>query len=58
MKTFADVIEFNRKIIKLEPTAYLNPERLQWFKNTINEELSEFVKPMSNIKKTMKQVNV
>lgn len=44
MKTFADVIEFNRKIIKLEPTAYLNPERLQWFKNTINEELGEFEK--------------
>lgn len=42
MKTYADVIEFNRKIIKLEPTEYLNPERLQWFKNTINEELGEF----------------
>lgn len=42
MKTFADVIEFNQKIIGLGPTEYLNPERLQWFKNTINEELGEF----------------
>lgn len=51
MKTFADVIEFNRKIIKLEPTAYLNPERLQWFKNTINEELSEFEEANEQYKK-------
>ena len=43
MKTFADVIEFNQKIIGLKPVPYLNPERLQWFKNTINEELGEFV---------------
>lgn len=42
MKTFADVIEFNQEIIGLGPTEYLNPERLQWFKNTINEELGEF----------------
>lgn len=42
MKTYADVVEFNKEIIKLEPTEYLNPERLQWFKNTINEELGEF----------------
>ena len=42
MNIYADVIDFNRKIIKLEPTPYLNPERLQWFKNTINEELGEF----------------
>ena len=44
MKTYADVVEFNREIVKLEPTEYLNPERLQWFKNTINEELGEFEK--------------
>lgn len=43
MKTFADVIEFNQKIIGLKPVPYLNQERLQWFKNTINEELGEFV---------------
>lgn len=42
MKTYADVVEFNKEIIKLEPTEYLNPERLQWFKTTINEELGEF----------------
>lgn len=42
MKTFADVIKFNQEIIGLGPTEYLNPERLQWFKNTINEELGEF----------------
>ena len=44
MKTYADVVDFNRKIINLKPTEYLNPERLQWFKNTINEELGEFEK--------------
>ena len=42
MKTYSDVVEFNKEIIKLEPTEYLNPERLQWFKTTINEELGEF----------------
>ena len=42
MKTYSDVVEFNKEIIKLEPTKYLNPERLQWFKTTINEELGEF----------------
>ena len=42
MKTYSDVVEFNKEIIKLEPTEYLNPERLQWFKTTINEEFGEF----------------
>lgn len=42
MKTYSEVVEFNKEIIKLEPTEYLNPERLQWFKTTINEELGEF----------------
>ena len=41
-KEFRDVIEFNQDIINLAPTDYLSEERLNWFKNVINEELSEF----------------
>lgn len=41
-KQFADVIEFNKKVIKLMPVEFLNEERLNWFKGVINEELSEF----------------
>ena len=41
-KQFADVIEFNKKVINLEPTECLNEERLAWFKGVINEELGEF----------------
>ena len=43
-KQFKDVVEFNQDIIKLAPTEFLNQERVEWFKNTINEELSEFEK--------------
>lgn len=43
-KQFKDVVEFNQDIIKLTPTEFLNQERVEWFKNTINEELSEFEK--------------
>lgn len=43
-KQFKDVVEFNQDIIKLAPTEFLNLERVEWFKNTINEELSEFEK--------------
>lgn len=43
-KEFKDVVEFNQDIIKLAPTDYLNQERLEWFKRTINEELGEFEK--------------
>lgn len=43
-KQFKDVVEFNQDIIKLVPTEFLNQERVEWFKNTINEELSEFEK--------------
>ena len=43
-KQFKDVVEFNQDIIKLAPTEFLNRERVEWFKNTINEELSEFEK--------------
>lgn len=43
-KEFKDVVEFNQEIINLEPVEYLNPERLAWFKTTINEELGEFEK--------------
>lgn len=41
-RTYADVVEFNREIIKLEPVPYLNTERTEWFKTAINEELGEF----------------
>lgn len=41
-KQFADVIEFNKKVINLEPTECLSEERLAWFKGVINEELGEF----------------
>lgn len=43
-KQFKDVVEFNQDIIKLAPTEFLSQERVEWFKNTINEELSEFEK--------------
>lgn len=41
-RTYADVVEFNKEIIKLDPVPYLNTERLEWFKTAINEELGEF----------------
>ena len=41
-KEFRDVVEFNQEIINLAPAEYLSEERLSWFKNVINEELSEF----------------
>lgn len=47
-KQFKDVVEFNQDIIKLAPTEFLNRERVEWFKNTINEELSEFEKANDN----------
>lgn len=43
-KEFKNVTEFNREIINLEQVEYLNQERLEWFKTTINEELGEFEK--------------
>lgn len=41
-RTYADVVEFNKEIIKLNQVPYLNTERLEWFKTAINEELGEF----------------
>lgn len=37
-----DVYTFNREIVKPEKVEKLNEERLQWFKNVVNEELQEF----------------
>ena len=41
-KEFEDVIRFNKEVIGLKPTETLNQERLSWFTNVINEELTEF----------------
>ena len=41
-KEFEDVIRFNKEVIGLKPTETLNRERLSWFTNVINEELTEF----------------
>jgi hypothetical protein len=40
---YADVIQFNRTVIGLEPTRDFNltPERFDWFRGVINEELDE-----------------
>ena len=36
-----DVYRFNQEIVKPEKVEKLNEERLQWFKNVVNEELRE-----------------
>ena len=36
------VIDFNQNVLKLEPANCLTKERMDWFKNAVNEELTEF----------------
>lgn len=43
-----DVYKFNEEIVKTEKVEKLNEERLQWFKNVVNEELLEFVEAHNN----------
>lgn len=45
MSEFQKIKDFNQRIVKLQGVKiahYLAPERLDWFKNVVNEELQEF----------------
>lgn len=52
-KEFKDVIKFNKEIIKLNSTAWLDDKQLEWFKGVIKEELGEFEKANETCKKAV-----